>query len=346
MGRFLQCLAALCLICIASKAGEEGDKTADHPMYTYEPLDLGIPLTNVADVAVDSKDNLFVMVRGKEPVLVFNKEGKFLRSWGKGMIAGPHGLYVDFDDSVFCVDSKDHVVMKFTPEGKLLMTLGTKGVPSDSGAIKGNFKTVKRGSGPFYTPTKVATSKSGEIFVSDGYGNARVHRFSADGRLIKSWGEPGTGPGQFNLPHGIAVDDRTNIYVADRENERIQIFDADGHLTSTWENIYRPSAICIRNGLVYVTELGHRLYVDNVLFKPSENPPWARVRVFNTAGVEQCRIGGPDGWKPGNFYAPHGICVDSEGSIFVAEVIWPANESPPPKDLHPALQKFRRNRLN
>ena len=223
--------------------------------YVFVPQDYGMPLNNVADVAVDSKNNVFTIVRGEIPVLVFNSEGKFLYGWGKGMIAGPHGIYIDSHDNVFCDDTKDHVVLKFTTDGKLLMTLGVKGVPSDSGSVKGNFKTVKRGAGPFNVPTKVATSKSGDIFVSDGYGNARVHRFSAEGKLIKSWGEPGTGPGQFNLPHGIAVDENDNVYVADRENERIQVFDVEGNLKSIWTNIYRPSAICVHQGEVYVTEL-------------------------------------------------------------------------------------------
>jgi len=308
--------------------------------YVFVPQNYGILLSNVADVAIDSKNNVFTIVRGETPILVFNPEGKFLYGWGKGMIAGPHGIYIDSNDNVFCVDTKNHVVLKFTTDGKLLMTLGIKGVPSDSGSVKGNFKTVQKGAGPFNVPTKVATSKSGDIFVSDGYGNARVHRFSADGKLIKSWGEPGTGPGQFNLPHGIAVDDRNNVYVADRENERIQVFDVDGNLKSIWTNIYRPSAICIHQGKVYVTELGHRLYVDNVLFTPDGTGPWARVRIFDVAGVEQANFGAPEGWKPGNFFAPHGICVDKNGAIYVAEVIWPAKESAPPKDLHPALQKF------
>ncbi len=308
--------------------------------YVFVPQDYGILMSNVADVAVDSKNNVFAIVRGETPILVFNSQGKFLYGWGKGMIAGPHGIYIDSHDNVFCVDTKDHVVSKFTTDGRLLMTLGVKGVPSGSGSVKGNFKTVKRGAAPFNVPTKVATSKSGDIFVSDGYGNARVHRFSADGKLIKSWGEPGSGPGQFNLPHGIAVDDSDNVYVADRENERIQVFDVEGNLKSIWTNIYRPSAICVHQGKVYVTELGHRLYVDNVLFTPDGQGPWSRVRIFDAAGVEQANFGGPEGWKPGNFFAPHGICVDKDGAIYVAEVVWPANESAPPKDLHPALQKL------
>ena len=338
---------AVCVLALALGAcGTQGPKPDQSSggrgsAYAFVPHDYGVKLDNVADVAVDSRNNLFVLVRGEVPVLVFNPEGTLINSWGKGQIKGPHGLHIDASDAVFVVDSQDHVVKKFSPRGDLLMTLGTPGQPSDSGAVNGNFKSVRRGGGPFNNPTKLVTSKAGEIFVSDGYGNSRVHRFSADGKLIKSWGEPGDGAGRFNLPHGIAVDERNFVYVADRENERIEVFDADGNLKSIWPGICRPSAICIRQGRVYVTELGRRLYIDNVLFKPSNNPPWARVRVFDTEGHELTVFGGPEGWLPGNFFAPHGISVDSSGNIYVAEVIWPANESSPPKDLHPGLQKFR-----
>jgi sugar lactone lactonase YvrE len=338
--KYLPILLAVFVSATASAADAKAG-TGHGLQYTFVPQDYGVPLKNVADVAVDSKNNVYLIVRGDPPILVFSPEGKLINSWGKDLIAGPHGIYIDANDNVFCVDNHDNVVLKFTTAGKLLMTLGTRGVATDSGAIKGNFKTVKKGAGPFNVPTKVATSKSGEIFVSDGYGNARVHRFSANGKLIKSWGEPGTGPGQFNLPHGIAVDDNDNVYVADRENERIQVFDIEGNLRQIWTNVCRPSAICIHKGKVYVTELGHRLYVDNVLFTPNGEGPWAQVRIFNPEGVELAKLGEVEGWKPGNFFAPHGLCVDKDDNLYVAEVIWPAKESPAPKDLHPALQKSR-----
>lgn len=310
--------------------------------YVFEPLDFGMPLTCVPDAAVDSKGNIFTMTDGDMPVVVFDKKGKYLYGWGKGLIGGCHGIFIDRDDYVYVADSGDHVVTKFTPDGRLLLTLGTRGVPSDSGCVGGNFKTIKRGAGPFNVPSKVTVSPKGEIFVSDGYGNSRVHRFSADGELLKSWGEPGYGPGQFHVVHGVGVDDDDNVYVADRENDRVQIFDANGGLKGIWKNIYRPDGICVSKGLVYVAELGHRMYVDNVLFEPYENMPWSRVRVFDVNGAEQACFGGPDAWIPGNMFAPHSINVDGEGSIYVGEAAWPANESTPPENLHPALQKFRR----
>jgi len=293
----------------------------------------------VADAAVDSKGNIFAMTG--EPITVFDPKGKYLYSFGKGLIAGCHGIFIDKDDFVYIADSGDHVVMKFTHDGKLLMTLGNRGVHSDSGAVNGNFKTIKRGAGPFYAPSKVSVSPKGEIFVCDGYGNSRVHRFSADGKLLKSWGEPGGEPGQFRIPHGVGVDGDNLVYVADRENSRVQVFDVDGNVKAVWEHINRPDGLCVANGLVYVAELGYRTYVDNVLFTPWEGSPWSQVAVFDLKGREQARFGGPEGHIAGNMYAAHSINVDRQGNIYVGEAGWPTNEYPLPEHLHPALQKFR-----
>ena len=310
--------------------------------YEFEPLDFDSgSMGCVADAAVDSNGNIFAMTGGEAPLTVFDSDGKFLYRWGKGLIGGCHGIYIDKEDFVYIADSGDHVVMKFAPGGELLMTLGKRGVHSDSGSVNANFKTIQRGAGPFYAPSKVTSSPAGEIFVTDGYGNSRVHRFSASGKLLASWGEPGGAPGQFRIPHGVGVDENNIVYVADRENYRIQIFDVEGTLKNIWEDISRPDGLCVANGLVYVAELGYRMYVDNVLFEPYEGSPWSQVRVFDLNGVEQARFGGPEGWKAGNMYAAHSVNVDSQGSIYVGEAGWPTNEYPLPENLHPALQKFR-----
>jgi len=170
--------------------------------YVFESLDFDYekPLDCIADVAVDSKGNIFAMVGGDEPIVVFNSKGNYQFGWGKGLIAGCHGIFIDAGDFVYIADSGDHVVMKFTPEGKLLMTLGNRGTHSDTGSVNANFKTIKQGAGPFYAPSKVTVSPKGEIFVADGYGNSRIHRFSAGGILLKSWGEPDWPTSEYPLP--------------------------------------------------------------------------------------------------------------------------------------------------
>src|SRR5262249_5651506 len=161
------------------------------------------------------------------------------------------------------VDDGNHTVRKFTPQGELLLTLGTAGVPSDTGyvgpqpGISGStlLGTIKRGGPPFNCPTNLAFAPNGEFYVSDGYGNARVHRFTPDGTLLQSWGEPGAEPGQFNLPHGIAVHPDQRVFVADRENDRIQIFSPDGGFLDQWLDVQRPTQLLIgADGVVHVAE--------------------------------------------------------------------------------------------
>jgi NHL repeat len=150
----------------------------------------GWELTDVASVAVDSKDRVYVFNRGAHPMIVFDRDGNFLRSWGEGLFSRAHGLNLDADDNLYCTDDGDHTVRKCTSDGKVLLTIGIpeKPAPFMSGE-------------PFHRCTHTALSPQGEIYVSDGYGNARVHKFTPEGKLIKSWGEPGSDPGQFNIVH-------------------------------------------------------------------------------------------------------------------------------------------------
>jgi DNA-binding beta-propeller fold protein YncE len=309
--------------------------------FEYAPINYEVWIGGCADAAVDSQGRIFALC-GPHPLTIFNQEGKIVGGWPEGIIGGGHGIYIDNDDYVYVIDSGWNVLSKFTTEGKLLLQVGNKGVPSDTGAINGNFKTIKRGAPPFYSPSKVTVSPRGEIFVTDGYGNARVHRFSAEGKLLASWGEPGGGPGEFRIPHGVGVDDENRVYVADRENNRVQIFDVEGKLLNIWEGINRPDGLCVRDGIVYVAELGHITYVDNVLYEPYENMPWSMVRIYDTAGHELTKFGEKETWKDGNLFAAHGANLDREGNLYIAEAGWPTNESTPPEIPHHALQKFRR----
>ena len=296
----------------------------------------------VAGVATDSRDRVYVFNRGEHPVMVFDRDGTFLTSWGEGLFARPHGIVVGPDDAVYCTDDLGLSVRKFTPDGKLLSSLAVNGTPSDTGATGMDYRTILRAGPPFHYPTNVALSPEGELYVSDGYGNALVHKFSADGRLLFSWGEPGDGPGQFRLPHGIAVDRQGTVYVADRENSRIQLFTPDGTYLSEWTDVARPCQVFLDGaGNVYVAELGFRAGMWPGTTAPAD-APGGRVSIFDPHGNLRARWGG--GRSPcaaGDFFAPHGICVDSRGDIYVGEVVLSAGGSRGlvPTTCH-TLQKF------
>lgn len=292
----------------------------------WERLPEGWAFTEVVGVAVDSQERVYVFCRGRHPLIVFDKEGRFLTAWGEGRFVRPHGIFITRDDRVFLVDDEGHAVYQFSTDGALHMRIGD-GTPSDTGYVP-HRAPVRRAAGPFNTVTNVTVAPSGELYAADGYGNARVHRFSADGRLLESWGEPGSQPGQFNLPHGIAVDSSGLVYVADRENSRVQVFSPDGRFRVAWDWVNRPCDIFIDRGdTIYIAELGFVFGNDPVphlsLMRtaPPGHSPIARVSITNPDGAIIQQIGGEDPILPGNFIAPHGLWVDRRGSLYVGEVV-------------------------
>jgi DNA-binding beta-propeller fold protein YncE len=305
-------------------------------------LPKGWKFQEVVGVATDSKGRAFVFDRGPHPVLIFERDGRFVGSWGDGLITRSHGIHIGPDDTVWLTDDSGHNVRKFTPEGRLLLTLGTPGKPSDTGIDGLDYRTIKRVGAPFHRPTNVALAADGSLYVTDGYGNARVHKFTPDGRLLFSFGEPGDGPGQFNLPHGIALDAKQRIYVADRENSRIQVFTAAGQFLTQWTDVARPMEVFIDpEGLVFVAEVGF----DAGMFPwnpPRPGAPGARLSIFDQAGRLLARWGGAPG-TVGGLFAPHDIWADDRGDLYVSEVVTSAGTysggSPP---THPTLQKFIR----
>ena len=275
----------------------------------FEKLPPGYSWTDAAAVAVDSQDNVYVFNRGDHPMIVFDRDGNFLRSWGEGIFSRAHGLTMGPDGTLFCTDDGDHTVRQCTPDGRVLMTIGNPGTPSPYQC-----------GDPFNRCTDVALDPAtGDLYVSDGYGNSRVHKYSPDGRLLFSWGQPGTDPGEFNIVHNIATDKDGYVYVADRENHRVQIFDSRGRFETQWVNMHRPCTVYISDEQdVYVGELGAGMNVNRDM--PNIGP---RISVFDTAGERRARIGDLGyGTGQGQFCAPHGICVDSRGDIYVGEVAW------------------------
>lgn len=305
----------------------------------------GYAWLEVAGVACDSEDRVYLFNRGDHPVMVFDRNGSFLHAWGEGVFARPHGITIGPDDSVYCTDDLDHTVRKFTADGRLLMTLGTSGVPSQTGATSVDFRTIRQSAPPFHFPTNLALGLEGELFVTDGYGNARVHKFDPDGRLMLSWGEPGEGPGQFNVPHGIAIDGNGIVYVPDRENSRIQLFSPLGEYLEEWQDIARPCQVALDpSGGLLVAELGYRAGMWPGTKPPSPDATGGRVSILGPRGKVLARWGGgTDPTAPGDFFAPHDICLDSRGDLYVAEVVMSAggNRGLVSPDCH-TVQKFSR----
>lgn len=299
----------------------------------------------VSSVATDSQDRVYVFNRSDHPVAVFDPQGRFLFSWGEGLFTRPHGIWIDADDMVYCTDDLGHAVRKFTPDGRLLFTLGTPGKPSDTGATSIDYRTITHSGSPFHFPTNLAVGPTGDFFVSDGYGNARVHKYTAKGELLKSWGAPGAGPGQFHVPHGIAVDRNGSVIVADRENSRLQFFSPDGEFLKEWTDVARPCDLEIDPaGNIYVAELGYRTGMWPGTQAPASDATGGRVSIFNPAGEVLARFGG--GETPcaaGDFFAPHAVWLDSTGDFYLAEVVRSCckNVRPATGDYH-TLQKFSR----
>jgi sugar lactone lactonase YvrE len=210
---------------------------------------------------------------------------------------------------IWATDDYGQVAYKFTKQGELLKTLGNLDQPSETGYRMGldifeRLSTIKKSAGPFNLPTGVALSSKGEIFVSDGYGNARVHRFTPEGELLQSWGEPGAGEGQFRLPHNIWIDKKDRIWIADRENHRVQIFDIEGTFIEQWTDLFRPTHVYMdKDENVYISELSRRISIFDIDGKLLAR--WGN----ESHSIEEPLLVGP-----------HVICVDSLGDLYVGEV--------------------------
>ena len=246
-----------------------------------------------SDGAVNSKNEVHIFSRGLHPVTIWDTDGIFISSWGEGTFsANPHGIYIAPNDNVWLVDRDYHIATEYSPAGKELRTLGEKLAPSPS------FQGM-----PFNMPSGIAVAPNGELFASDGYGGHRVHKFSADGELLHSWGMEGAGEGTFKLLHNIWVDSRSRVFIADRENDLIQIFDADGNFLEQWDDVVRPGSMVMLNDIVYVIESG----------------PQGGISIFDLDHnlLSSWRSNEP---QEGSIIGGHGICVDLDGNIYVTEI--------------------------
>lgn len=267
-----------------------------------------------AGVAVDSQNRVFVFHRRerqwttpfpKDPIasstvsIIDGQSGKLLGAWGAGQFIMPHGLTIDREDRVWLTDVGLHQIFKFTPEGKILMTIGEPRKPGGD-------------STHFNLPTDIAVLPDGSFYVSDGYKNTRVAKFTADGRFEFEWGGKGDAPGQFNLPHGIAVDARGRVFVCDRTNSRLQVFDPQGKFLAQWKgpHIGRPYGVDIGpEGHIYIVDGGD----------PSSEPAErGKVVELDADGRVVDSFGAP-GKGPGQFQMGHDIAVAPDGAVYVAE---------------------------
>ncbi len=268
--------------------------------YTYElvPSWPNVPkywtLGMVSDGAVNSRDEVHLFSRGLHPLTIWTPDGDFISSWGEGHFsANPHGIYIAPNDNVWLVDRDFHIATEYTPSGDELRTFGEKLAPSPSFVGE-----------PFNMPSGLAIAPDGNIFVSDGYGGHRVHKFSPEGELLLSWGRQGTRPGEFALLHNVWVDSRSRVLICDRENHRIQLFDDVGNYLDEWVDLIAPGDIWIKDDVVYVVEQG----------------AGCGVSIWTLDGDLITRWRGDRGPGKGTLSAGHGICVDSQGSIYVTEI--------------------------
>lgn len=285
-----------------------------HVVHGWPRLPEGYVLGQVTGVGIDSHERVWVFHRADRvdrsqietpvsmpTVLCLDGEtGSVVATWGENLFTMPHGLTVDAADNVWVTDVGERI-LKFSPEGELLMTLGTMGAPGQDGSH-------------FNLPTDIAVTPGGEFYVADGYGNCRVAKFARDGTFLFEWGTEGTGPGEFRTPHSITLDANGRIYVADRENKRIQIFDPDGRYVTEWKggDLGRPWGVQIGpDNLLYVADGGD--------WEPGSTPR-SRVLVLDLDGTILARWGSY-GRYDGQFAWAHELAAGRDGSVYVGDVL-------------------------
>jgi len=255
---------------------------------SFPQLPKEMKLAEVSGVTINSAGEVFIFHRGQRPIIAMDKSGKFLRSFGEGTKSA-HGLRCDSADNIWATDVVNHTVTQFAPDGKVLLTLGEKGVEGEDEKH-------------FNKPTDIAFAPNGDFFVSDGYGNSRVVKFDKSGKFLLAWGKKGKGEGEFDTPHAVRLDSKGNLFVGDRENDRVQVFDQKGKFIRSFGG-FAPFGLFITR--------------DDTLFAADGRAH--RVMKMNLEGKISDTIGklGPE---PGHFFLPHGITVDKDGAIYVTEI--------------------------
>jgi DNA-binding beta-propeller fold protein YncE len=287
----------LCLLFVLPAFGQElksGPPLPHKVVPNWPQLPKGWNFGECSGVDVDKDDNVWVFHRGKRPVMQFDKTGKLLQAWEEVPVTSSHGIRVGPDGNIWAVDVAGHTLFTFTPEGRIVQVIGAAG--KSAGTMQS--KDV------FNRPTGIAFGPSGDYYVSDGYVNSRVVRFGRDGIYQKQWGQKGAADGEFNLVHDVTIDSRGRVYVADRENRRVQVFDADGKFLTKWTDVGSPW------GLYHVAR-------ENAIYMADGYAN--RIVKLNLEG-QIVGVLGSYGKQPGKLDFAHNIAVDSAGSIYVVEI--------------------------
>ena len=314
--------------CLAADKSPPADKSGNAPYprvnvapaYEVDPKwpqrPAGMPWSDVPGIAVDRQDQVWIFTRTNPPLQVFTADGRFVRAWGEGAVSNAHHIKIDRDGNIWLSDGGFHTVRKYTPEGRVLLTIGTPG---------------KAGEGPnlLNKPTDMVIAPNGDIFISDGYGNSRVAHFDRTGKFIKAWGTLGTGRENFSLPHAIALDSRGRLYVADRNNVRVQVFNQRGRLVDSWRDILVPWGFWVTDrdeiwvcGSSPMTWRFDPKYPTAPLGCPPKDQLFAK---FNTEGKLLQLWTAPkaeDGKeRPGELNWVHCLALDSKGNIYAGDII-------------------------
>jgi sugar lactone lactonase YvrE len=260
----------------------------------------------VTGVAVAADGHVWVVGVGRPPVREYDATGQFLRGWGEGELEQGHQIRLDRDGNIWIADAGRHCVHKFRPDGTRLLTLGTPGEPGDDATH-------------FHEPTDMAITSKGDIFVSDGYVNARIAHFRGNGTFVKAWGSRGSKPGQFSLVHGILADGRGRILVADRNNSRIQVFDQEGKFLTQWADVIVPWGMWLTGkGEVWVCGSSPAAWRDKQ--RALATPPHDQLLMrFDLDGRLLQLWAAPLGDKPGQLNWAHGIAADEQGNLYCGD---------------------------
>ena len=277
------------------------------PQWPHKPAN--VEWAQMSSIAVDAQDNIWTFHRGNIPIQVYRPDGTLVRSWGEGLFDDPHQLRFDHEGNVWIADDVNHTVRKFTPEGELLVTLGT---PGEAGTDATHLSA----------PMDMAVSSSGDVFIAEN-GTHRIVHYDANGRFVKAWGGLGTAPGQINFPHGIDIDSNGRLYVADRNNARVQVFDQSGAFLAEWRNLMVPWQLWITpDDEIYVCGSSPMHWGDDASFGM---PPKDQVVMkFDPDGrvLEMWMFPkGEDGnEQPGDLNWAHGIAVDAGGNLYLGDM--------------------------